>query len=245
MMKKAALVGICTLITATSFAQSNRVDRDDVLNRRREFAREQKIEQIKELALQVSVLTASRIITLDDADLDALKDALQSSKRILRGRNTPNPVPTPPRPVEKYLSCDEETTKNLDFATKKRVTALINDIADDEFEMSWLQAENFAAQWMQKYPCEVAETYAANAKALNSAADNYLGFSWVQAGNYAKEKVDLLCDATTLVQSAREINQYADHELGMNWVQAENYAKDWVEANLLNCQLPKAGDIKP
>ncbi len=244
-LKKLTLIGACALLSTTAMAQVVRVDRDDVLNRRREFARETKINEIKELALQVSVLSASRIITLTDEDLDALSAALTSSKNILRGRSNPTPTrPTRPRPVEKYISCEQETTNNLDFTQKTNVARAISRIADNQFGMFSSDADKFAQEWMKKYPCEVVEQYSQNAVAIEKVADDYMGMFSSDASRYALSNVDKVCDSETIVNSARSINRYADNELGMFSSDADKYTRNWIETNELKCNIPKAGDVK-
>ena len=226
-------------MSSTVMAQvsgATRVNRDDVLARR---ARVQNMQEIKEIASDVSYLTQVALENLSDENLEALKKALKRSKKILKGK-----IDVEPTPVETYLSCEDETTQTMNFSKKAEINSKINSAVKDSFEFNFIQADKFSAQWMEEYACDAVDAFIANAKALNKASKNHMELNFIQAAKYAQENVDQICDAHKLEATAKQINDYADDQLGMNFIQAGKYTKDWVQNNLMGCSLPKAGDVK-
>jgi hypothetical protein len=241
-VKKLAILGMCAVIITPVLAQ--RMSRAEILERRRaDERRSRTIREIKDLSLEVSILTASRLATVKHGDLRAIEDALRSARNILRG-DVVRPVPVPPPVREKYLSCDAETNNNADIATKRKITKMIDDVADDYLGMNYREAEQFARAWMQEYPCSVAKQYVVNAKLLNEVSDDHMGLNYVTAAEYAKNNVEKLCPGVDVISQARQINDYADDDLGMNYVEADRYTLNWVQENMLTCQMPKTGDFK-
>ncbi len=223
-------------MTTTTMAQTVIVTREEVLNRR---ARVEKMQEIKDLASDVSYLSQTLIDDLSDENLDALKKALQRSKKISKGKITVEPTP-----VETYLSCEVETTETMNFTKKAQVNSKINQAAKDFFQLNSYLATQFSTQWMEKYPCDIADAYIANAGSLFKVSNTYMELNSYLAAQYAKANVEKICDAEQLSSTAKQLNSYAKNQLGMNSYLAGKYTKDWVDSKLMGCSLPQIGDLK-
>lgn len=187
--------------------------------------RSHQIKRIQNLTDQIKTLALKKLYNKSNSELLEIEDNLRYTKKMLLGSleySTPE-----------YIEC----SANLKYDVIQ-IQKQIEYVARDTFGMMSYNSKSFAGTWIDNYPCEFAQEYISNAKALRIAARDYLGMMSFDSRAYAKENADKLCPNVDIITLARKYFTVGKAR-GMMSFEAKKFAETKIkEYGFLSCDMP-------
>lgn len=180
---------------------------------------------------------------MSDSDLRLVELQLQGVRAAALGgmdsRPTPVPQPNPrpvPRPQPTYYTCAQQGTEAYQAAFSKIKTFAYS---PSGLDMTSQGATNFAQNWTNRYPCELAGKYVTDMNRLRAFAysPSGLDLSSAAARDYAIQNIGRICTNINYeeIHSKHYQLAYSPSGMDMSAQSAHTYARIKYEEEALRC----------
>ena len=173
---------------------------------------------------------ATEVRYLNDASLRSLLQNLRQAKNILEGRN-PGPDPRP------GAVCAQN--RNGDFhATFSKIKSFA--YSTSGIDLSSNESTQYAQEWTNTYPCNVADEFITNFKRLKKFAYSTSGLdmSSSESVDFAKNKIERFCSNYQLESEFKRHYDFAYSTRGLDLSSSESreYAANQVDRFAFTCR---------
>lgn len=202
--------------------------------------------QAKRLSSKVQMLIANQGDTLTKRELKKVIQLLQETKQVVKtgiiGGGDPPVVRPPARPPvrrplpPRNVACSQAGTNQYQntFIKIKQFA-----YAGDGLNKTTMGAQNYAHQWLDQYPCSVANKFINDFKRVRVFAYSGTGLNKTTAGsiNFALDNVAQVCSGMNFEQKFQNQFDFAYSSQGLNMTSAgaRNYASDKVLPIAFSC----------
>lgn len=182
---------------------------------------------IKELSQTVNQLVQKEADTLDEYTAEKVSSLLLAAKKMLS---------------KEVLSCME--TSAYDMFVYGETYNKIKHFAEDHNGLGYYgeMADAFVLDWMQKYPCDLAEIYNESMIELISFAygSDHLNMFKADARDFALNHIDRLCTDVDYKKLYNKTFYYAYSLAGLNMSKskAHDYTRPIVFKEMFGCSFP-------
>lgn len=207
-------LAVLFILPTVAFAQQRR----DVLERKVEVALRNARQAIQMNIQRMNVRELQQAETL----LEVVSD-------IANGNGAQYPTPTPiPEPMP--IVCAQDNVERF-----QSTFILIKNFAYNDADRNSSQSVQYATDWTNKYPCQIANKFITDFKRIKNFAYNDLDKTSASSVQYAEAMVSKVCSEVQFEQIFRQHKNFAYNTLNMTSAAAVNYAKSKVEAEAFYC----------